>query len=63
MHVPLQVSASCSEELASARAQMTRLRERLVSLLKGRPGELSERVRLPSVRCPLRQLAVCQEAE
>ena len=40
-----QVNAASSEELASARAQVSRIRERLVSLLKGRPGELSERVR------------------
>ena len=35
-----QIDARCSDELASARAQIARIRERLVSLLKGRPGEL-----------------------
>ena len=39
-----QVDARCSDELASARAQISRIRERLISLLKGRPGELTERV-------------------
>ena len=52
-----QVNASCSDELASARSQMARLRERLVSLLKGRPGELTERAR-PSLQRPIG--AACQ---
>ena len=39
-----QIDTRCSDELASARAQITRIRERLISLLKGRPGELTERV-------------------
>ena len=53
-----QIDTRCSDELASARAQISRIRERLISLLKGRPGELTERV-----SCGLATLQGCKHAQ